>query len=122
MFKIKFYKDSHGNAPVKDYILELRKKSASSKNERIKLKKIVEYMDILETYGTRAGEPYVKHIDGGVWELRPTDDRIFFFYWKDNMFIMLHHFVKKTNKTPQREIDQAKRNLKDFLERGGLNE
>jgi phage-related protein len=30
---------------------------------------------------------------------------------------LLHHFVKKTNKTPPREIEQAKRNKKDFLER-----
>lgn len=56
--------------------------------------------------------------------LNESLDRIFngrlsyiFFYWKDNKFILLHHFVKKTQKTPQREIEQAAKNLKDFLER-----
>jgi len=39
------------------------------------------------------------------------------YYYKDNRFILLHHFVKKTQKTPPREIDQAKRNLADFIER-----
>ena len=37
---------------------------------------------------------------------------------KDNGFILLHYFqFKKTQKTPKREIDQAKRNLKDMQER-----
>ena len=32
-------------------------------------------------------------------------------------FIMLHHFVKKTQKTPKREIEKAKRELEDYLRR-----
>ncbi|MCL2433049.1 MAG: type II toxin-antitoxin system RelE/ParE family toxin [Clostridia bacterium] len=31
----------------------------------------------------------------------------------------MHHFVKKTQKTPPREIARAERNLKDFLGRNG---
>ena len=50
-----------------------------------------------------------------MWELRPTNDRIFFFAIEDGVFIMLHHFTKKTQKTPPREIEQAKRNMEDFL-------
>lgn len=40
-----------------------------------------------------------------------------FYYFRDNTFILLHHFLKKTKKTPRREIEQAKRNLADHLER-----
>lgn len=61
----------------------------------------------------------MEHIDGDIWELRPIDERIFYAYRKDNTFILLHHFVKKTNKTPSRELEQAKRNLKDWMERNG---
>jgi len=118
LFRIKFYKDKQGNEPIKDYLKDLRQKSQTSKSERIKLKKISEYIEILKTYGTRAGKPYVEFINDDLWELRPTDDRIFFFYWKDNTFVLLHHFIKKTNKTPEREKEQARHNLKDFLERG----
>ena len=32
---------------------------------------------------------------------------------------LLHHFVKKTQKTPLQEIKKAERNLKDFKERFG---
>jgi len=60
----------------------------------------------------------MKHIDGDIWELRPVRGRIFFASWTDEGFILLHHFqFKKTNKTPKREIDQAKNNLLDIRNR-----
>lgn len=71
--------------------------------------------------GTRAGEPYVKHLDGDIWELRPLRDRILFAGWVDGRFILLHHFVKGTQKTPGREIEQARRNLADIIERSKGN-
>jgi len=37
-------------------------------------------------------------------------------------FILLHHFVKKTRKTPRQEIDKAKRYLADFIERTRLDD
>jgi phage-related protein len=126
MYKIKFYKNSQGNEPIKIFLDNLTKKSTTSKKERIRLKKIVEYISILEEHGVKAGEPYVKHIVDDIWELRPTNDRVFFFHMKNKTFILLHHFIKKTGKTPQREITQAKRNKKDILEnyeeRGFLND
>ena len=117
MFRIKFYEDKNGGTLIVEYIKDLRKKAVSNKNERVRLKKITEYMRVLRKYGTRAGEPYVKHIGGKIWELRPTNDRMFFFAIEDGVFIMLHHFTKKTQKTPPKEIEQAKRNMEDFLKR-----
>jgi len=117
MFKVILYEDRQGRSTVKEYIKELEKKAQTSKDGRVRLRKIMEYIAILRQYGTRIGQPMVKHFDGDIWELRPTNDRILFFFWKDDTFVLLHHFVKKTNKTPAREIEQAKRNLKDFIER-----
>ncbi|MDR2610344.1 MAG: type II toxin-antitoxin system RelE/ParE family toxin [Clostridiales Family XIII bacterium] len=80
----------------------------------------MEYIGQLQTYGIAAGEPAMKHIKGTeIWELRPTNDRIFFAYWKDNVFVLLSHFIKKSQRTPRREIERAERNRKDFLERYG---
>ena len=45
-------------------------------------------------------------------------DRILFVAWLDGSFVLLHHFVKKTQKTPRREIEKAKRELQDLKERG----
>lgn len=75
-------------------------------------------MHILKQYGTMAGEPYMKHLDGDIWELRPLRDRILFVAWHEGSFVLLHSFVKKTQKTPAREIDKAKRELADLKERG----
>lgn len=45
-------------------------------------------------------------------------DRILFVAWLDGSFVLLHPFVKKTQKTPRREIEKAKRELQDLKERG----
>ncbi|MBS3970665.1 MAG: type II toxin-antitoxin system RelE/ParE family toxin [Clostridia bacterium] len=120
MYEVIFYKDRLGNEPIKEYLYALKKKGLKSKNDRILAEKILAYIKALQDYGTRVGAPIVKHIDGDIWELRPLNNRILFFYWKNDTFVLLHHFVKKTNKTPRREIDQARRNLQDFLERSQL--
>jgi phage-related protein len=111
-----FYKDRNGNEPVADYINELAQKK--DKDSRIKLNKIRDYIKILSECGTQAGEPYMKHLDGEIWELRPLRDRILFIGWINGSYVLLHQFMKKSQKTPAREIEKAKRELADILERG----
>lgn len=115
MYEIHFYKDKNGKAPVKEYIAALASKK--DKDSRIKLTKIRDYVKALSEYGTQIGEPYIKHLDGDIWELRPLRDRILFAAWNGNGFVLLHVFMKQTQKTPPREIDRAKRNLADYQER-----
>jgi len=93
----------------------------NSKDSRINLNKISDYIEILSQFGTMAGEPYVKHLEGQIWELRPIRNRILFAAWADGSLVLLHHFFKQTQKTPRKEIEQAKRNLADLLERSGAN-
>jgi len=119
MYEVEFYRDRNGKSEIVEYLDELKKKGETSKNERINRDKILAYMIALKQYGTRIGQPIVKHIDGSIWELRPLANRIFFFYWKENKFILLHHFIKKTRKTPPLEIEQARIKMKDFIERHG---
>ena len=120
MYEIIFYKDKNGKEPVLVYIQELT--SRSDKDSRIKANKILDYIDYLREVGKQAREPYAKYLGGEIWELRPIRDRILYAAWDDGCFILLHHFMKKTAKTPQKEIDQAKRNLADYIERSKLNE
>jgi phage-related protein len=120
LYKVITYKDRAGNDEVAEYIQELNGKMATNKDARIHYKKIMEYIGQLQAYGVAAGEPVMKHIKNTeLWELRPTSDRIFFAYWKDDVFVLLSHFVKKSQKTPMREIERAERNMKDFVERYG---
>ena len=120
MYKVSFYKDSAGSEPVREYLDSLVAKK--DKDSRIKLTKIQDYIKILAQFGTRAGLPYMKHIEDDIWELRPRRDRIFFFYWTDKQFILLHHFMKQTQKTPKSEIAVAKRYKQDFIERNKKDE
>ena len=117
MYEIDFYEDNRGNSDVADFIKELREKSRTSKEARINFNKVVAYIDILEEMGTWIGEPFAKYLDGEIWELRPLNNRILFAGYKNNTYVLLHHFLKKTNKTPQREIDRAKRELDDYRRR-----
>ena len=75
-------------------------------------------IEALSREGTHIGIPYVKHLDGELWELRPLRDRIFFVAWYNGSFVLLHHFMKKTQKTPTREIEEARKELADLRERG----
>ena len=115
LYNVHFYKDKNGKEPVVDYLREL--KSKNNKDSQIKLRKIQDYINILKEYGTRAGEPYMKHLDGDIWELRPGSNRVLFAAWYRDSFVLLHSFVKKAQKTPVMEIDQAKRELADLIER-----
>ena len=116
MYKIRFYKDKNGKRPVAEYLRKLAKKN--DKDSRIKSNKINDYIQQLRKDGLSIGEPYIKHLDGDIWELRPLRDRILFAAWDGKSFMLLHHFMKDTRKTPPKEIDQAKRNLDDIRERG----
>lgn len=55
---------------------------------------------MLEEIGTRIGELVTKHLDGEIWELRPLRNRFFYAYYKDNCFVIFHHFLKKHRKRP----------------------
>ena len=120
MHKIIFYLDKNGNEPVFDYMQSLKKNG--SKDSRINLNKIQDYIQALSVYGTQLPENYVKHLDGAIWELRPIRNRILFAGVVGGKYVLLHHFIKKTQKTPVREIEQAKRELEDFIERSDLDE
>ena len=110
MREIIFYADRHGHSPVLEYMQELGKNKG--KDSRIKLNKINDYIQALSVYGTeQLTENYVKHLDGDIWELRPLRDRILFAGVVNGRYVLLHQFVKKTQKTPPREIEQAKREL-----------
>ena len=120
MHEIHVYRDKNGKEPFTEYLRQLSKNNC--KDNRIKLKKINDYIEMLSKYGTSLGEPYIKYIEDGIWELRPLRDRIFFVTWINDSYVLLHHFMKKTQKTPHKEIEKAKRELKDIQERGISNE
>ena len=117
MYRITFYENRRGNLPVLEYIENLALKD--DKNSRIKFNNVMNCIDQLRENGTRAPEKFVKHVRGEIWELRPLRDRILFAAWIGDSFVLLHTFIKETQKTPPAEIEKAERELEDFKERFG---
>ncbi len=115
MYTIEFYENSHGDADVWDFLENLRVKSATSKDARIQYNQLLFYIDLLSKNGTRMPEKITKNVDEDIWELRPGNNRVFYFYYRDNTFVLLHHFRKKSTKTPPREIERAKRERDGYI-------
>ena len=93
--KINFF-----NSDVHDYLLTLEKPTYS---------KVLKHIKLLETYGNKLTMPYSKPISRNLFELRTRgkqEIRIFYCFY-DNQIFLLHAFIKKTRKTPNREINTA---------------
>lgn len=69
----------------------------------------------MELYGSDLGMPHTRAMGGGLFELRLKASegiaRIFYCTVIERRIVMLHQFVKKTQKTPFRELEIARRRL-----------
>jgi len=109
-YRIYYYADHKGKEPVKKYIDKL------SRKEQLK---VFAYLELLKDKKGYLDEPYSKHIKGKIRELRvdfsKNHHRIFCFTFIGKKIIILSAFLKKTAKTPQKEIEKAINNYRDFL-------
>ena len=111
---VNFYKDSKGKEPVKEFFLLL---SDEGRAKALKL------LGMVRTYGVLLKEPYTRRVKDKIRELRTNDKqgeiRILYFAYTGRTIVLLHGFVKKTQKTPLSEIEIAEKRLKDYIERYG---
>lgn len=109
---VEFYKDSKGIEPVAEFLDSLPVETKA---------KATRLLVLLSKQGTLLKEPYVKHIRGKLWELRIKDKygaiRIFYFSFTGKIFVLLHGFLKKTDKAPVQEIEIAEKRMIDFIQR-----
>lgn len=115
MYKIEFYENQDGESNVWDFLESLRIKGETSKDARIQYNQIVFYIDLLSRNGTNLPANITKHIEEDIWELRPGNNRVFYFYYDQKQYVLLHHFRKKSQKTPKREITRAKAERDDYI-------
>lgn len=118
-FRIEFYEKENGESEVWNFLEFLRQSSSFNKASRIQYRQMTLYIQLLQDNGINLPSAIAKHLDENIWELRPGNNRVLYFFFKENMFVLLHHFMKKTNKTPRREIEKAKRERDDYLRRSG---
>ena len=95
MFNILFYEDKNGYSELYNELIELSKKAVNDKNSRIQLKQVTLYIELLKNHGTKLSSNITKHLIDDIWELRPGNNRVLYFYFKNNEFILLHMFRKK---------------------------
>ena len=117
MYEIEFYETKDGKCPTWDFLEALRLKAPTNKDARIQHKQASLYIELLQQNGTHMNAEITKHLDDGIWELRPGNNRVFYFFYQNDTYVLLHQFRKKSQKTPKREIEKAKTERNDYLRR-----
>lgn len=111
-FTVEFYEDADGDKPVEEFLLSLDVKMRA---------KLLGILDILQEKGNLLREPYSKHLEDGIFEIRGkvgTDiSRVLYFFFYDRKIILTNGFIKKSQKTPKKEIQMAKNRRHDYIER-----
>ena len=115
-YTVEYYEKDDGSRPAEEFILSQDNKMQA---------KIFAALELLESKGPALREPYSKVLDDGIFEVRAkqgTDiSRALYFFVVGRRVILTNGFVKKTMKTPPREIERAKRYRADFNQKiGGM--
>lgn len=111
-FNVIAYEKANGEIPIEDFFDSLNPKMRA---------KVFGLLSILQEKGSMLREPYSKHLEDGIFELRckfGTDiTRVLYFFYYDGKIVLTNGFVKKTQKISREEIQVAKDRRKDFIER-----
>ena len=76
---------------------------------------------LIETFGLdRVGLPHIRRLEGPLWEIRMTGkagiSRALYVTATGNRVVVVRVFIKKTHKTPRREINIALERAKEVLQ------
>lgn len=114
ILQVRFYRTTVGNEPVRDWLNELAPMDRKAIGKDIKTVQ----------FSWPLGMPLVRKLAPGLWEIRSSIQagiaRVLFTVVGEAM-VLLHGFVKKTQKTPQTELETARRRLIE-VQRMGDNE
>ena len=86
MYGIEFYETEDGKCPIWDFLEALRLKAPTNKDARIQHKQASLYIELLQQNGTHMNAEITKHLDDGIWELRPGNNRVFYFFYQNDTY------------------------------------
>jgi len=66
--------------------------------------KVFAYIGELKKQGHNLRRPLSAPVESGLYELRPQDNRLFYFFFHKDYAIFVHAIKKKTNKIPNDDI------------------
>ena len=102
-----FYRTKQGGQPVRDFLLGLPQED----------RRVIGSDIATVEFGWPVGKPVCAPLGSGLWEVRSTltTNRIarVIFMVHDGQMVLLHGFIKKTQKTPQSELDLARKRMKE---------
>lgn len=98
MYEIEFYETEDGKCPIQDFLEALRLKAPTNKDARIQHKQASLYIELLQQNGTHMNAEITKHLDDGIWELRPGNNRVFYFFYQNDTYVLFRQFRKKSQK------------------------
>ena len=105
-FTVEYVELSNGKSPFQDFIMSL------PVVDQAKVFETINYFLDLKNDNLPIKESLSKHLEDGIFELRTslsdTIVRTLYFYQKGAKIILTHGFMKKTQKTPRKEIERAK--------------
>ena len=104
-----FFKTDAGTEPVRDWLKELTREDRKSIGEDIKTIQ----------FGWPMGMPLVRKLEANLWEVRTQLDRRIarvIFTVQEDKLIMLHGFIKKSQKSSSSDLNLARQRLKQFKE------
>jgi phage-related protein len=82
------------------------------------LGRYLQLSDRMLVFGPDLGMPHTRSMGQGLFEMRLMSKegiaRVFFCTVRQHRIVMLHQFVKKTNKTPSTELTTARKRLKEW--------
>ncbi len=82
------------------------------------LAKMLHIFELIEMAGAKLGEPYTKSLNNGLFEVRAKAQegigRSIYCYQKGQKIIILHTFVKKSQKTPKKDLEIALKRKKEI--------
>lgn len=111
------YRDSRGRVPVDEYLDTLQVRDRA---------RVLREIELLEDYGPALRMPHARHLRGKLWELRidtrPNSYRVLYAGIMGRKFVLLHIFAKKSEKTPESDMEIAERRLADYLARSEQGE
>jgi len=102
-----FYKTEGGNEPVRDWLKSMKREDRKTIGEDIKTAQ----------FGWPLGMPLVRKLEAGLWEVRSSISQGIarvLFTTEGHTMVLLHGFVKKSQKTPRSELQTARQRLLDL--------
>lgn len=111
-YAVEYFELPDGSRPAEEFILEQDFKMQA---------KLFMTLEFLEERGPMLREPFSKPLGDGIFEIRAKQgsdiSRVLYFFVVGKKVILTNGFVKKTQKTPVREIDKAKRCRAEYQSR-----